>query len=114
MSTDPALRAGHGRWSPIQKPAAGVLWVTDGGVVGFDPMPDVDAAPVEAVLAAAADAGRDGGEAFDMLTALVGTTVSVGDVGHWRPDSGRTPRAPEVEAGVAPAVIQAVIAGGGS
>ena len=79
-------RAGHGRWVTIQKPAAGVLWTDDQNAAGFEAAPNVDPAPVQAVLDTAADAGRTPTEAFEQLAALVGARLVTGDLGHWTPD----------------------------
>lgn len=79
-------REGRGRWVTIQKPAAGVLWTDDDDCVGFEAAPNVDPAPVQAVLDTAFDAGRSATEAFEQLATLVGARLVTGDLGHWIPD----------------------------
>lgn len=87
--TDAADRDGHGRWCIIQRPAAGTLWLADEGErIGFEATPDSDPAPVLTLLQTAVDAGRTAAEAWDMVVGMVGVTVHVGDLGHWREDRG--------------------------
>lgn len=91
MATYPDEREGPGRWVPIKSPAAGVLWVSDAGSIGFQPtpIPGIDPTPVLEALQTAFDAGRTADEAFTMLTGLVGTVVTTGNLDNWTPDRRR-------------------------
>lgn len=87
--TGAAERDGHGRWCIIQRPAAGTMWLADKGErIGFDAAPGQDDTPVVTLLQTAADAGRTAAEAWDMVVGMVGVTVHVGDLAHWKQDSG--------------------------
>lgn len=82
-------REGHGRWSIIQRPSEGTLWLADeGDRIGFEPTPESNPEPVMTLLQTASDAGRTAAEAWDMVVGLVGVTVHTGDLGHWKEDRG--------------------------
>lgn len=114
MSGYPTDRTGHGRWCTITSPAAGVLWESDAGSVGFQavPLPEVDGTTVTDLLDTYAEAGRTSTEAFDHIARIAGAQgVKTGDLTHWTPDSQRASRlrstAPSAE------VVAALAAMGG-
>ncbi|WP_037161039.1 hypothetical protein [Rhodococcoides fascians] len=80
----PLQRVGHGRWAIVP---IGILWVTDQGVVGFQPPPKADPTPIETLIANALDAGKDGNTAFDEIAAVLGAAAAkTGDVATWTID----------------------------
>ncbi|WP_037141748.1 hypothetical protein [Rhodococcoides fascians] len=79
-------RAGHGRWTPVLRPAVGILWVTDDGALGFIPQNGIDPAPMNTLIETYFAAGKTANEAFDELMLIVGSKSQAGDVDDWRPD----------------------------
>ena len=86
--SDRTARTGHGRWAAILTPCPGVLWCSDTGSVGFEPVPsgDVDPTPVLDMLA-----NLDGPEAFDLIASLIGKDIKAGNLDTWTPDRNRRP-----------------------
>ncbi|KQU30329.1 MULTISPECIES: hypothetical protein [unclassified Rhodococcus (in: high G+C Gram-positive bacteria)] len=80
-------RTGHGRWTILP---LGTLWTTDTGVVGWQPIPNADPAPIQTLIDNALAAGKDGNTAFDEIALVLGSTRNYsGDLDNYRPD--RTP-----------------------
>lgn len=80
----PLQRVGHGRWAIVP---IGTLWVTDAGVIGFQPPPKGDPSGIETLIANALDAGKDANTAFDEIATVLGAaTAKTGDVSTWKVD----------------------------
>ncbi|WP_322544435.1 hypothetical protein U2G91_15685 [Rhodococcoides fascians] len=80
----PLQRVGHGRWAIVP---IGILWVTDAGVIGFQPPPKGNAKDIETLIANALDAGKDANTAFDEIATVLGAAAAkAGDVATWTVD----------------------------
>lgn len=75
---------GHGRWAIVP---IGILWVTDAGVIGFQPPPKGNAKDIETLIANALDAGKTANTAFDEIATVLGAAAAKsGDVATWTVD----------------------------
>jgi hypothetical protein len=96
--TEPVLpsignaRTGHGRWTAVQKPAMGVLWVSELGTVGFLASHGEDGSPVTALIDTCLQTDDTADQAFDKLAALIGSRVDTGRLDDWRIDRAERER----------------------
>lgn len=79
-------RSGHGRWTPVIRPAVGILWTTDAGALGFIPQNGVDPTPVLTMIDTYDAAGKTARDAFDELLLAIGSAAKTGDVDNWQED----------------------------
>lgn len=95
-------RVGPGRWAVVMTPCPGILWTNDVDAVGFLALSQVadtifDSTDIDEQIQTGVDAGRTATQIFDGLSALVGKTVSEGDLATWRkPVTRRTAKAPGI------------------
>mgnify|MGYP005994488251 CR=1 FL=1 len=66
----PLDRVGHGRWAIVP---IGILWVTDAGVIGFQPPPKGNAKDIETLI-------------DEIATVLGAAAAKSGDVATWTVD----------------------------
>ncbi|QAY05807.1 hypothetical protein SEA_VASANTI_69 [Gordonia phage Vasanti] len=81
-------RTGPGRWSVVMTPCPGVLWTNDTDAVGFVAIGQVadtifESIDIDDQIQAGVDAGRTATQVFDGMAALVGKSISEGELTNW-------------------------------